>query len=64
MVLNHTKRCQEKISPINAKKIKIINAQVNIAKLRSAAHTKLIDVNIELNDLLITEEKKYDDIIS
>ena len=53
-----------KFSSIKAKKIKIINGQINVAKLRSAAHTKFTDVNIELNDLLITEEKKYDDIIS
>ena len=55
---------QGKTSSIKAKKNKIINAQINVAKLRSAAHYKFTDVNIRLNDLLITEEKKYDDIIS
>ena len=53
-----------KTSSIKAKKNKIINAQINVAKLRSAAHYKFTDVNIRLNDLLITEEKKYDEIIS
>lgn len=53
-----------KFSSIKANKIKINNAQIMLAKINGQAHTKFSNVNIELNNLLINEEKKFDDIIS
>ncbi len=53
-----------KFSSIKADKIIISNAQINIAKLGAKPHTALKEVNIELNNLLINDQKQYDDIIS
>lgn len=53
-----------KFSSIKADKIVIQNAEINIANLGAKPHTKFKEVNVELNNLLINEQKQYDDIIS